>query len=48
LFDPMPPNNCKAGSSRTEYLSGMSVPTAALAVGSPKSSHFADNRAFDF
>jgi hypothetical protein len=38
--------NRKAGSSRTEYLSGMDVSTAELPIGSTKSQHFADNSRF--
>jgi hypothetical protein len=36
----------KAGSSRTEYSSGMRIPTDAPAIGSSKSQHFADNQRF--
>lgn len=39
------PKNCNAGSSRTEYSSGIGIPTAARPIGSSKSQHFA---AFDF
>jgi hypothetical protein len=35
----MPLKNRKAESSRTESLSGMSVPTAATPIGSSKSQH---------
>jgi hypothetical protein len=44
----MPPKTCKSRQSRTEYLSGMSIPTAARLIGSAKSQCLPTTRAFDF